>query len=325
MKISMPIRIAGQGIWIPQGKIDLKSLREQGRFSEQDFQEQAYVSLNHDEMKTSRSDVAFSVTQQALQDAGISANQIGFTAFASFSGKDRLGWCQSADLNRRIGNPKTPFMDVYQGCSGVLAAVGVALTKLTMNLEMQSALVAGVDVFPKSEKWNMDHGVCFGDGGGAWILDKSHGPFEILSFHDEYDADVNDMLYSQDEAYNMKPSKGKFIEEHGIQFVLDRFEDCSRKVYSRCLKDAGIRAKDIKSIVIPNFGKDLIEKIIPIYDMQLSQTTWELGKHSGHMACVDPIVNLYQANQQQRFLAGDHIYILVHGAGISVIGMIVKV
>jgi 3-oxoacyl-[acyl-carrier-protein] synthase-3 len=322
MKISTPIRIQGQGIWIPDGRVHLQPLVDQGKLSQEDFDTHAYVSLHQDEHKTSRSDAAYAAAKQAMVEA--KNPNIGISLFSTSTGKDRKAWSQSSDLTRRIEQPKAQFLDVYQGCSGVLAASEVALSKLMMDSSMPSALVAGADFFA-GDKWDNDFLSYYGDGAGAWVFGKEEGPFQILSINGAYDADLNDMIYTQDETFNIKDSKRKFLEKHGSEFVYRSFEACSDKVLSATLKEADLQAMDISYLVMPNFGKELLEKILVAFDMPLSKTSWEFGREAGHMASVDPIINLYMARKLGRIKSGDHVLIVVHGAGISVMQMLIRV
>lgn len=325
MKISTPIRIAGQGVWIPQGRVDLQSLLKTNQIKQEDFQEFAYTTLFHGGNGNTRSQTVYEASVQALKDANIPASRLDLTVFASLTGADRPSWSQAADLNRRLEQPLTPFIDVYQGCCGIMAASEVAIMRLIADANAKTALVAGVDLFTETEKWDADYQTFYGDGAGAWIFAKEKGPFQVLSLACEYDADLNDFIYKDDYKFSLKNSKEHFLASRGVQYIYDHFDRAAEKALATCLKEAGIGKDQLHYFVIPNFSKSLLEKMLEIYDFPLSKTSWEIGRGIGHLAGVDPIMNLYLAKEQGKIKTGDHVFILTHGAGISVMSMIVKV
>lgn len=325
MKISSPIRIAGQGVWIPKNRVDLQSLLKNQKITQEDFEEYAYTTLFHGGMGETRSETVFEAANQALKDAGIMASELDLTVFASLTGADRASWSQAADLNRRLEQPLTAFIDVYQGCCGIMAASEVAIMRLLTDSDAKAALVAGVDLFTESEKWNADFQTFYGDGAGAWIFVKEKGPFQVLSLACGYDADLNDFIYKDDSKFSLKGSKEKFLESKGIEYIYEHFNRAAEKTFSTCLNDAGISKNQLDYFVVPNLSKSLLEKMMKVYDFPLSKTSWEIGRGIGHLAGVDPIMNLYLAKKQGKIKSGDHVFIVTHGAGISVMSMIVRV
>ncbi len=143
-------------------------------------------------------DMAVATAQQALDDAGLTAEQIGDI---------RVGvntWARfpslATQVQAAIGATGASAADVSAGCAGFVYAVEEAYNKIYVSKRRDGedliSLVIGVDGLSHITNWK-DRGTCvlLGDGAGAVVM-RQVDRGGILSIHTHADGRYGDYLYS---------------------------------------------------------------------------------------------------------------------------------
>jgi 3-oxoacyl-[acyl-carrier-protein] synthase III len=120
------------------------------------------------------SDLALAAAQQALQAAGLAANDIDLIVVAT-STPDMVFPSTAAILQNKLGITNgSPAFDVQAVCSGFVYALTVA-DALIKTGSARRALVIGAEIFSRILDFQ-DRTTCvlFGDGAGAVILEASN-------------------------------------------------------------------------------------------------------------------------------------------------------
>ncbi len=143
-------------------------------------------------------DMAVAAAQQALNDAGVAAEQIGDI---------RVGvntWARfpslATQVQAAIGATSASAADVSAGCAGFVYAVEEAYNKIYVSKVRDGddliSLVIGVDGLSHITNWK-DRGTCvlLGDGAGAVVM-RQVDRGGILSIHTHADGRYGDYLYS---------------------------------------------------------------------------------------------------------------------------------
>ncbi|HJV30618.1 MAG TPA: beta-ketoacyl-ACP synthase III [Bacillales bacterium] len=143
------------------------------------------------------SDMAFEAAKKAIENAGITPDQIDLIITATVS-PDRPFPSVSCMLQERLGAKKAAAMDISAACAGFMYGIVTAKQFIETNV-YKHVLVIGVEKLSKITDWNdRNTAVLFGDGAGAAIIGPVSGDRGILAFELGADGTGAKHLY-QDE------------------------------------------------------------------------------------------------------------------------------
>jgi 3-oxoacyl-[acyl-carrier-protein] synthase III len=152
--------------------------------------------------KQAGSDLALEATRIALDRAGMQASEIDCIIYATLS-PDYFFPGSGVYLQRKLGIPGVPAIDIRNQCTGFLYGLSVADAWIRMGQYRRILLVGaevhstGMDLGPKGR----DLGVLFGDGAGVAILGPAEdGDQGILSTHLWADGQHAEMLWCESDA-----------------------------------------------------------------------------------------------------------------------------
>lgn len=130
---------------------------------------------------TDTSDLAYEAAKAALDNAGITADQVGLILTATVT-PDYSFPSVSALIQERLGAKNAAAMDVSAACSGFIYGVVTAKQFVESNA-YDYVLVVGVEKLSKIVNWeDRNTAVLFGDGAGAAVIGKVSEGRGILSF-----------------------------------------------------------------------------------------------------------------------------------------------
>lgn len=195
-------KIIGTGSYLPENRVtnhDLsKRLAERGiETSDEWIVSRSGISARHfADPGAQSSDLAVEAAKNALQMAGLAANDIDLIILAT-STPDHLGGFPSTAtiVQRKLGiTNECAAVDVQAVCSGFIYAVSIADSFIKSGA-YKNVLVIGTEVFSRILDFN-DRGTCvlFGDGAGAAILSASQQS-GILASKLHADGRHADILY----------------------------------------------------------------------------------------------------------------------------------
>jgi len=163
-------RITGTGSYLPPRVMTNAEFAQRLDTSDAWIRERTGIVSRHiaDESQGS-SDLALAASRNALQAAGIAADQIDLIIVAT-STPDFVFPSTATLLQAKLGIKGCAAFDMQAVCSGFV--YGLATADSFIKSKMAScALVVGAEVFSRILDWN-DRGTCvlFGDGAGAVVL-----------------------------------------------------------------------------------------------------------------------------------------------------------
>jgi 3-oxoacyl-[acyl-carrier-protein] synthase III len=152
--------------------------------------------------KQAGSDLALEATNIALERAGMEASEIDCIIYATLS-PDYFFPGGGVYLQRKLGIPGVPAMDIRNQCTGFLYGLSVADAWIRMG-QYRRILLVGAEVHSTGMEFTprgRDLGVLFGDGAGAAIL----GPTEedgrgVVSTHLYADGKYAEMLWCESDS-----------------------------------------------------------------------------------------------------------------------------
>jgi len=163
-------RIAGTGSYLPPRVMTNDEFAQRLDTSDAWIRERTGIVSRHiaDEAQAS-SDLALAASRNALQAAGIAADQIDLIIVAT-STPDFIFPSTATLLQGKLGIKGCAAFDMQAVCSGFVYGLATADSFIKSGMA-SCALVVGAEVFSRILDWN-DRGTCvlFGDGAGAVVL-----------------------------------------------------------------------------------------------------------------------------------------------------------
>ncbi|MEO8598225.1 MAG: beta-ketoacyl-ACP synthase III [bacterium] len=195
-------KIIGTGSCLPKNRVTnqalAKRMAEKGVETSDEwiFSRSGISARYHVDPGTQSSDLAVEAAKNALDMAGLFANDIDLIILAT-STPDFLGGFPSTAtvVQRKLGiTNDCAAVDVQAVCSGFIYAVSMADSFIKSGA-YKNVLVIGAEVFSRILNFE-DRGTCvlFGDGAGAVILSSSKEP-GILASKLHADGRYNEILY----------------------------------------------------------------------------------------------------------------------------------
>ena len=140
------------------------------------------------------SDLAFNAAEKAIEDAGITPQQIGMIVVATVT-QDQNFPSVACQVQERLGITGCAAMDISAACSGFIYATTIAKQFIESN-SYDYILVVGVEKLSKIVDWeDRNTAVLFGDGASAAVIGKVSEGRGILSFELGADGTGGKHLY----------------------------------------------------------------------------------------------------------------------------------
>jgi 3-oxoacyl-[acyl-carrier-protein] synthase III len=197
--------VISTGHYVPERVLTNDELKQWWDTSDEWIQERTGIVQRHwvEPGKQAGSDLALEATKIALDRAGMKASEIDCIIYATLS-PDYFFPGGGVYLQRKLGIPGVPALDIRNQCTGFLYGLSVADGWIRMGQYRRILLVGaevhstGMDFGPNGR----DLGVLFGDGAGVAIL----GPVDddtgrgVLSTHLYADGQHAETLWCESDA-----------------------------------------------------------------------------------------------------------------------------
>jgi 3-oxoacyl-[acyl-carrier-protein] synthase-3 len=165
-------RILSTGMYVPPGRVTNEDLSRIMDTSDEWIRQRTGIEqrfwVQGDE---ATSDLALKAAEIAIQRAGIDKSQIEMIILATLS-PDHEFPGTACFLQKKLGIPGIPALDVRQQCTGFIYSMSIA-DQFIRNGVYKNILVVGAEIHSKGLEKNdrgRDVTVLFGDGAGAIVL-----------------------------------------------------------------------------------------------------------------------------------------------------------
>ncbi len=186
--------------------------------------------------ETNTSDLAYEAAVKALENAQISAEEIGLILVATVT-PDHPFPSVSCMLQERIGAKNAAAMDVSAACAGFMYGM-ITAKQFIESDSYKYVLVVGAEKLSKVTDWNdRNTAVLFGDGAGAVVMGRVSEGRGILSFELGADGTGAKHLY-QDEFIIMN---GREV----FKFAVRQMAESSVHV----IEKAGLQKEDVDFLI----------------------------------------------------------------------------
>ncbi|MFT7571771.1 MAG: 3-oxoacyl-[acyl-carrier-protein] synthase-3 [Paracoccaceae bacterium] len=310
--------VAGCGSYLPERIVTNDELAKTVDTSHDWIVQRTGIHSRHiaeDGQKTS--DLALAASLDALQDAGIGADDVDMIVLATATPDETFPSTATA-VQAALGMTRGAAFDVQAVCSGFVYATNVADNFIRLG-QAENVLVIGAETFSRILDWK-DRSTCvlFGDGAGAVVLqgqdgDGSSADRGILSNCLHSDGQHHDLLYvdggpSSTQSVGFLRMEGPEVFKHAVRNLAS--------VCAEALDAAGLVAEDINWLVPHQANQRIISTTARKLKMSEDKIVMTVDHHANTSAASIPLA-LTEAVRDGRVTAGDVVVLEAMGGGFT--------
>lgn len=321
MKMGTQVGILGTGSALPERVLtnaDLEKMvdtTDEWIVSRTGIRERRITDAN-----TASSDLAAAAARKALEDAGISAEEIGLIIVATVT-PDYMFPATACLVQEKLGIPNTAGFDLSAGCSGFLYGMSTATAMIQSGMA-KHALVIGVETLSKITDYT-DRNTCvlFGDGAGAVVLgpvpegrgfvgfdlgiDGSGGELLMQAAGGSRNPATQESVLSGQHVIRMN---GKEVFKFAVRVMNSATEDVLHKI--------GLSKEDIDFLVPHQANIRIIDYARERLGLPEDKVVVNLDRY-GNMSSASIPVALDEAKRAGKFKEGDLLLMVGFGAGLT--------
>jgi 3-oxoacyl-[acyl-carrier-protein] synthase III len=252
---------------------------------------------------TNSSDMGFAAAQKAIEDAGITPEDIDLILVATVT-PDQPFPSVACMLQERLGAKKAAAMDVSAACAGFMYGI-ITGKQFVESGAYKYVLVVGVEKLSKITDWNdRNTAVLFGDGAGAVIVGEVSEGRGILSF--ELGADGTG-------------SKHLYQDEYIIMNGREVFKFAVRQMGESCvhvLEKAGLTKDDVDFLIPHQANIRIMEASRQRLELPVEKMSKTVHKYGNTSSASIPI-SLVEEVEAGKIKDDDLIVMVGFGGGLT--------
>lgn len=270
--------------------------------------------------KQASSDLAVEAGKQALESAGITAEELDLIIVSTVT-PDMPFPATACLVQDRLGASKAATFDLSAACTGFLYGLATGSQFIQTGL-YRHVLVIGVDCLSRITDYT-DRNTCvlFGDGAGAAVLGPVAEGEGFLSFELGGDGSGGDLL-KQSGGGSRHPASKESVEQR-LHFISmngrEVFKFAVRVLGSsaeEALRKAGMTKEDV-DFLIPHQANDrIIETAIHRLGLSRDKVVVNLDRY-GNMSSASIPVALNEAYRSGRIKKGETLVLVGFGGGMT--------
>jgi 3-oxoacyl-[acyl-carrier-protein] synthase-3 len=270
------------------------------------------------------SDMAIAAAKRALDDAGITKDDIDLIVVATAT-PDTIFPATACWVQKGLEADHVPAFDISAACSGFLYGM-IVCESLILSGNCRRVLLIAAEVLTKITNWE-DRTTCvlFGDGGAAVVLEESHDESGMLAHYWKADGDLGDLLLQPaggtrqpitqevfDQKKHLLAMKGNEVFKHAVKRM--------GEAATRVVKKAGLTTDDIDYLIPHQANIRIIQATGRRLKLPEERVFVNIHKH-GNSSCVTIPTGLCELKESGRIKPGDVIVMVAFGAGFTWAGI----
>lgn len=252
---------------------------------------------------TKSSDMGLAAAQKAIEDAGITPEDIDLILVATVT-PDQPFPSVACMLQERLGAKKAAAMDVSAACAGFMYGI-ITGKQFVESGAYKYVLVVGVEKLSKITDWNdRNTAVLFGDGAGAVIVGEVSEGRGILSF--ELGADGTG-------------AKHLYQDEYIIMNGREVFKFAVRQMGESCvhvLEKAGLTKDDVDFLIPHQANIRIMEASRQRLELPVEKMSKTVHKYGNTSSASIPI-SLVEEIEAGKIKDDDLIVMVGFGGGLT--------
>lgn len=267
------------------------------------------------------SHMATKAARKALEQAGMTPGDIELIVVATIT-PDTPTPATACHVQQQLGATRAVAFDISAACSGFLYAMKIC-KRLISDGAFKNALIIGAEKLSSVTNWG-DRSTCvlFGDGAGAAVLRRANpGEGSIVATEMGTDGSLTHLLEipgggsarpltreNIDECLHTLNMQGREV----FKVAVNRMKEAAEKVIER----AGWHPEDIACVIPHQANLRIIAAIADRLAVPNDRVFVNLHKY-GNTSAAAVAIALDEANRTGAFKRGDHIVLVVFGAGLT--------
>ncbi len=273
------------------------------------------------------SDIAVRAAQDALNNAGVKAEEIELIIVATLT-PDMMFPSTACIVQHKLNAGNAAAFDLSAACSGFAYALSVGSQFIKSGM-YKKVLVIAAEVLSKITNWE-DRNTCvlFGDGAGAAVLGAVEEGYGILGVELGADGSGGEFLYMpaggslHPATVDTIANKMHYIHMNGnevFKFAIKIMGEAALKA----LKSAGLETKDVDCLIPHQANIRIIKSAAKRLSLPMDKVFVNVNKYGNTSAASIPIA-LAEAAKERRFKKGDIVVLVGFGAGLTWASCVLK-
>jgi 3-oxoacyl-[acyl-carrier-protein] synthase-3 len=271
--------------------------------------------------------MASEASKQAIEQAGISPEQIKLVVSHGSEHKDHLVWNAASKIQHNVGAVNAYAYEIYALCAGAPIAMNMTRAMMQTDPRLEYVLLAAGSrendlINPQNERSRFMFN--FGAGGGAMILKRDATENIILGASAITDGSLSESVIlttaaipETDEAV-VGELRGR-LDVTDPQYMADRLGVSSLENFVRVIRESikigGASLSDVKFLGITHMKKSFYLEILNAIGLTADQSVYL--EDYGHVQSVDQVLALELGLAQGKIQPGDVIVLAGAGTGYT--------
>jgi len=320
-------KIAGIGFNVPDNVVTNKDIEEMMDTTDEWIQTRSGIKERRWVLPgTANSDLALPACIKAIENAGISANDIDAIIVGTVSSDYNFPG-MAPIIQRKLGIQKNiPSYDISAACSAFIYLLEMG-DQYIKSGKYSNILLVGSDIMSTIIERTPEGratGVLFGDGSGAVVLQESNDESQILSTHLFADGDGVEHLKAKAPGSFFNPLR---IDDEIIKNRLHLPHQNGREVFKNAvkrmpeainvaLKNNNLSIDDVSLVVAHQANRRILEACAERMNLPLEKMFINIHKYGNTTAATIPIA-ICEALEEGKLVKGDNVILTAFGAGYT--------
>ena len=328
MSENKAVGIIGIGTYVPEKIMTNKDLESMVETSDEWIVDRTGIRerrIAAPDMATS--DLASRAAQRALDDAGVTAEEIDLIIVATAT-PDMFFPSTACLVQANIKATNAAAFDLAAGCSGFVYAMVTGSQFIKAGL-YRKILVIGAESLSKILDWT-DRNTCvlFGDGAGAAVLAETTPGYGILASQLGADGAGGDLL-KLPAGGSRNPATAETVSQrmHFVHMSGNEVFKFAVKIMGeaalKALEEAGLSAADVDCLIPHQANIRIIQSAAKRLKLPMDKVMINVDKYGNTSAASIPIA-LEEAVHGGKIKQGDNVVLVGFGAGLTWASAVIK-
>ncbi len=316
------VLIKGIGVYAPENIITNNDLAQRVETSDEWIRTRSGISerrLATEGVLTS--DLAVEAGRAAIQDAGITPEEVDLLIVATMS-PDMPFPSTACIVQHKLGLRHIPAFDIVAACSGFLYMLEVGTQMMRSGL-YRNALIIGAEKMSSILDWQ-DRSTCvlFGDGAGACVLQAGGEPgYGVLDAVLGADGAVPSLLHmpsggvASPASHATVDARGHCLKMNGKEVFKLAVREMGEAVLNSLEKN-GLSPDQVACFIPHQANIRIIDSLAKRLQVSMDRFLINIDRFGNTSAASIPLA-LEEARRLQRFGSGDYLMLVAFGAGLT--------
>ena len=312
-------KIIGFGLYTPKNLVENERLQEFLETSDEWIRSRTGIERRYISLDENTSDLAVEASKKALNQAGLSAEEIDSIIVATVT-PDNFTPSTACIVQDKLGAKNAWAFDINAACTGFIYALKLGRS-LIRSGEAKNALIIGAETLSKALNWE-DRGSCvlFGDGAGAIVLTSTEEDCGIKCVNVKSDGSKGDSLVIQGLPLNSPFKDGREVSKNYINMNGREIFKFATKVMEESiveiLEKENIKIEDISAIIPHQANLRIIDYVVKRLGIPREKFVTNLQNYGNTSGASIPIA-LCESINEGNLKKGDNIIMVGFGGGLT--------